>query len=453
MKQVIVLLLAFLVVLPASANPPNILHYQGKLVSVDDNSPVSEEVPMTFRLYSQEDSEEPLWEEEHTGDHAITIAAGSFSVELGSIQPIDPALFDGPTLFLGITIDGEELLPRQPVGGSSYALLASKSLDAETVGDYLPSDFESAGAVEAHENETPHLSTEQFEGLTEGGDTDLHSHPGISNEVNWDLLSSVFTSSYASDEEARSIPDANLYGTEMEVSISEQGIIRDITVYVDISHPSVSDLVVMLTSPRGTEILLHNQGEQETADLVLNYDEDREPAEGSLDDLNGEEINGIWNLSVVDRELENAGILNAFGLNIEYFSSNTLQIDGYLSLTSDGEGQGVISAGENGGLVISGGTGSSISVGGGEESTVEVDGQLIIGESSDRDHGVLELNDDGSLSVRTGIGGHITIGNSVEQFRNDWEYNTEPSHGSDTASSVAIDRNAIYVAGHRNIDS
>ena len=60
MKYLTILLIIFFIPLPVSAEPPNILHYQGQLVSIDDNAPVSEVVPMTFRLYSDHLSEAEL---------------------------------------------------------------------------------------------------------------------------------------------------------------------------------------------------------------------------------------------------------------------------------------------------------------------------------------------------------------------------------------------------------
>ena len=186
MKQFIILVLAFLIVLPVSAEPPNILHYQGRLISVDDDFPVPEEVPMTFRLYSAEDSGEPLWEEAHVGDNLVTITNGKFSVELGSIELIEPAVFDGPTLFLGIIIDEEELLPRQPVGGSAYALLASKSLDAERLGGMEVSDF----VTEEELDEEDRFLTEDSVGRAciSNDYNDLDNTPELSGYVTGDDL-------------------------------------------------------------------------------------------------------------------------------------------------------------------------------------------------------------------------------------------------------------------------
>ena len=325
MKQVIILLSALLIALPASAEPPNILHYQGKLVSVDDNSPVSEEVPMTFRLYSQDDSEEPLWEEEHTGDHAVTVIVGNFSVELGSIEPIDPDLFASFTLFLGITIDGEELLPRQPVGGSAYALLASKSLDAERLSGTEVADF----VTEQELDDYSFLTETDVAPIAFSNDyNDLDNLPNNAGleHINTDLLSSVITRDYNSEDTPITDPQDGepIIST---IEFPDSGTIRGVSVTLDIAHEDVSELTVTLTSPAGTTISLH-QGEQE--DLSINFPDDRQPSDGSLDDFIGEEASGAWTLTLSDQTIGNVGTLNSWNINITLLSSNITSVSGTL---------------------------------------------------------------------------------------------------------------------------
>jgi hypothetical protein len=50
-----------------------------------------------------------LWDEIQS---SVAINDGSFQVKLGAETPIPPSIFDGNQLWLGITVDGESLLPR-----------------------------------------------------------------------------------------------------------------------------------------------------------------------------------------------------------------------------------------------------------------------------------------------------------------------------------------------------
>jgi hypothetical protein len=108
----------------AAAEPPLVIFYEGTLFNEMDD-PVNEAIPMEFSIYAAEESEEALWVEPHTGEHAVEVIDGLFVVELGTIaeSPIEPSWFDtGVVMWLGIVVgegnDAEELLPRQPMGGA-----------------------------------------------------------------------------------------------------------------------------------------------------------------------------------------------------------------------------------------------------------------------------------------------------------------------------------------------
>ena len=93
-----------------------LLNYQGTLTD-KTNTPINSDVEMVFDLYHSAEGGTPFWTEAHTGTQAIEVTNGQFHVLLGSQVTIDPADLIGD-LYLGVTVNGEELLPRELLVGS-----------------------------------------------------------------------------------------------------------------------------------------------------------------------------------------------------------------------------------------------------------------------------------------------------------------------------------------------
>jgi hypothetical protein len=91
------------------------ISYQGRLLNAD-GTPVEGMHTMAFRLYAQASGGVPLW----TDSFPVPVEKGLFHVTLG----VDPALFDGRALWLGVWVEGdtEEVTPRQPILPAPYAL-------------------------------------------------------------------------------------------------------------------------------------------------------------------------------------------------------------------------------------------------------------------------------------------------------------------------------------------
>ena len=89
------------------------------------------------------------------------------------------------------------------------------------------------------------------------------------------------------------------------------GTIVDILAAVRIRHTFIGDLVVTLTSPAGTSVVLHNRSGGGIDDLVTLYDAPTLSAE-DLGTLDGEMITagaGTWTLSVSDRANGDVGVV------------------------------------------------------------------------------------------------------------------------------------------------
>ncbi|WP_286823059.1 proprotein convertase P-domain-containing protein, partial [Idiomarina sp. UBA1919] len=65
--------------------------------------------------------------------------------------------------------------------------------------------------------------------------------------------------------------------------------------------------IVSLTSPEGTEHVLHDRAGGSTEDLVRNW---------SVDTFNGEDMTGDWTLTVSDNAGADTGTLNHWSLTL-----------------------------------------------------------------------------------------------------------------------------------------
>jgi hypothetical protein len=146
-RAVLATLAAWLV----SANPciaiPLLLNYQGFIGGSDSL------VVVSFKVYSDESGGDVLWME----THEITTQADRFSVLLGSVTPLAPDLFAGDSRYLTLSIDGQELSPRQRIVSAAYAIRAGHASDVESE-DITPGSIQLSGA-QASWDATGNLST------------------------------------------------------------------------------------------------------------------------------------------------------------------------------------------------------------------------------------------------------------------------------------------------------
>lgn len=79
---------------------------------------------MNFSLYDVETAGSPLWSETKN----IGVNRGLFSTLLGDTTLFPGGLFNGQTLYLGITVGSDpETAPRQRIASVAYAIFASTS--------------------------------------------------------------------------------------------------------------------------------------------------------------------------------------------------------------------------------------------------------------------------------------------------------------------------------------
>ena len=120
----------------------------------------------------------------------------------------------------------------------------------------------------------------------------------------------------------RSVPDNNARGIKDEINSRDEFIIDSIKVGIEITHTYISDLLVTLASPSGTQVVLHNRTGGSANDLQTEFNHLSVPG---LRALVGQPVNGTWRLHVQDMAPEDRGRLKSWSLDISgHLDSSTL---------------------------------------------------------------------------------------------------------------------------------
>jgi len=120
------------------AGAPGLISYQGFL-SAANNQPYTGTASLEFAIYESSSGGSPLWQESQNN---VSVGAGYFTVQLGSVTPLTAAIFDGPTRYLQVSVDigsGPETLPRQRLTAVPYAFQAETAASAASA-DAAPWD-------------------------------------------------------------------------------------------------------------------------------------------------------------------------------------------------------------------------------------------------------------------------------------------------------------------------
>ncbi|MBI3267673.1 MAG: discoidin domain-containing protein [Planctomycetes bacterium] len=124
------------------------------------------------------------------------------------------------------------------------------------------------------------------------------------------------TKNFVKDEVPdRGIPDANTTGITSTLDVPDDIAIQDVNVGVQITHAAIGDLTVIVKSPAGNTVILHNKIGGLTKNLVTTYDTLTAPTQ-SLAAFNGQSSKGTWSLTVTDTKTKNTGTLNLWSLQI-----------------------------------------------------------------------------------------------------------------------------------------
>lgn len=108
-----------------AAVPPQLTE-QGRLLKAD-GTPAQGDLSMVFTIYNAATGGKVLW----TSSQMVAVDDGYFSWVLGSKKTLDPTIFDGTTLYLGVAVGGDpEMTPRQEIDSVPYAFMADTATNA-----------------------------------------------------------------------------------------------------------------------------------------------------------------------------------------------------------------------------------------------------------------------------------------------------------------------------------
>ena len=187
-------------------------------------------------------------------------------------------------------------------------------------------------SLAAHQGE-PHLTPDQHAALTGGPEVSAdayHTHEASSSgleNVNPDLLNSVFSKTYAHDGLPQVLEP--LTADSFVIHVPVAGSIMDIDALVALDHPSVNELTLKLRSPLGTEVVLVDK-DTPGNNITCSFDKDCECSAVAqcMEAFVDEDPKGDWTLTILDLVPGNATTLNSFELPFTYMSSETLEVKG-----------------------------------------------------------------------------------------------------------------------------
>lgn len=114
--------------MPALADVPGIMTSQGVLRNAAGDV-VNGVYALTFRLYDAQEAGQMLWSEVHNN---VPVENGIYTTELGNINPLPNGLFkQNGDVWLGISVEGQQELPRMRVSTVAFAFQARSAMVAQ----------------------------------------------------------------------------------------------------------------------------------------------------------------------------------------------------------------------------------------------------------------------------------------------------------------------------------
>lgn len=109
------------------------------------------------------------------------------------------------------------------------------------------------------------------------------------------------------------IPDNEAAGIESVLSVEEEGVIKEIDIGIVITHTYIGDLRVILKSPSGESVVLHDRQGGSDHDILQSFDLDSYPG---LSVFAGDRVKGDWTLAVSDHAGVDTGKLMYWELEL-----------------------------------------------------------------------------------------------------------------------------------------
>lgn len=125
MRKLLLFFGLFALIGRAFAEVPASIPYQGRLLRAD-GSPVTGVIAVAFSLFDASKAGSQLWSERHS----IGLSDGYYSISLGEMTPLSPALFGRSDVWLEVAIEGSPLTPRRKVGAVPFAMVCGQTVGA-----------------------------------------------------------------------------------------------------------------------------------------------------------------------------------------------------------------------------------------------------------------------------------------------------------------------------------
>jgi len=110
-----------------------------------------------------------------------------------------------------------------------------------------------------------------------------------------------------SNGDSVAIPDNDGTGISSTISVGDEVTVFGHSSYINVTHTWIGDLIVSLTSPAGTTVVLHNRSGGSADDIDQSFDASA---------FNGEVATGDWTLTVSDNAGADTGTLNNWAMTI-----------------------------------------------------------------------------------------------------------------------------------------
>jgi hypothetical protein len=104
---------------------PQQMVYEGYLTDLADR-PFEGSITLELTLHPRSSGDETLWSEEIAG---LEVRGGYFSLRIGERNPLPASLFEDDDLYLGIRVDGGEILPRAQLASVAFARRSGQADD------------------------------------------------------------------------------------------------------------------------------------------------------------------------------------------------------------------------------------------------------------------------------------------------------------------------------------
>jgi len=207
------------------------------------------------------------------------------------------------------------------VGATGVSAVLSTTTPLVTILDNTAS-FPDIPVAETRASLAPHFTVQLDPSLPCGTTIDFDltvtSNEGVfatSFEQFVGVGSSSSPFSYGSTDTPISIPDNNELGATSTLNVPDSKLIEDLNLTVNITHTWKGDLIVDLTSPGGTNTIVHLHTGMDADNIQTTYPIPTAPDRpGTMDDFDQENLQGDWTLGAADWAEFDTGTIQSWSI-------------------------------------------------------------------------------------------------------------------------------------------